>query len=336
MKPLYIWAGGKNKMIPKYKESPGIPYFGYDTYVEPFFGGGAMMIHIYENNPNIKKFVLNDINPEIVGLYTAIKNDVQNFLNECDVYCNHYLYLGRSKLTDEVTDEVKAKRKEYFYKIRQSYITDYPNWTKTKEAATLYFLMKTAFNGIFQSTIEAKGRFCTPAGLLNQKDKVYDVENVLEWNKFLQRVDIYSGDWKDCVDKIEGKAFYFFDPPYRDSFTQYGQDFTDAKALEVIEFSKKADLEGHLVMFCNRDAGDSFYTDNQGQLGIKYYDIKYTAGRRATEEDGSRTAKQAKEILLHSNTIQPVPKQEKQPKTKKNKKANKINNLHDQFFIEKA
>lgn len=278
-------------MIPKYTESPGIPYSGYDTYVEPFFGGGAMMIHIYENNPNIKKFILNDINPEIVGLYNAIKNDVQNFITECDVYCNQYLPLS------------KEKRKEYFYKIRKSYITDYPNWSKTKEAATLYFLMKTAFNGIFQSTIEAKGRFCTPAGLLNQKDKVYDVDNVLEWNKFLQRVDIYSGDWKDCVDKIEGKAFYFFDPPYRDSFTQYGQDFTDAKALEVIEFSKKADSEGHLVMFCNREAGDSFYVDNQGNLDIKYYDIKYTAGRRATESDGKRTAKQAKEILLHSKNI---------------------------------
>lgn len=278
-------------MIPKYTESPGIPYSGYDTYVEPFFGGGAMMIHIYENNPNINKFVLNDINPEIVGLYNAIKNDVQNFIAECDVYCNQYLPLS------------KEKRKEYFYKIRKSYITDYPNWSKTKEAATLYFLMKTAFNGIFQSTIEAKGRFCTPAGLLNQKDKVYDVDNVLEWNKFLQRVDIYSGDWKDCVDKIEGKAFYFFDPPYRDSFTQYGQDFTDAKALEVIEFSKKADSEGHLVMFCNREAGDSFYVDNQGNLDIKYYDIKYTAGRRATESDGKRTAKQAKEILLHSKNI---------------------------------
>lgn len=329
MKPLYIWAGGKNKMIPKYRESPGIPYSGYDTYVEPFFGGGAMMIHIAENNPNVKKFVLNDINPEIVGLYTAIKTDVQNFMAECDVYCNQYLPLD------------KKERKEYFYKVRQSYITDYPNWSKTKEAATLYFLMKTAFNGIFQSTIEAKGRFCTPAGLLNQKDKVYDKDNVLEWHTFLQKVDIYSGNWIDCCDKIEGKAFYFMDPPYRDSFTQYGQDFTDAKALEVIDFCKDADSKGHLVMFCNREAGDSFYIENKGQLGISYYDIKYTAGRRATESDGTRTAKQAKEILLHSNTITPVlqepkTKKDKKPKkTKENKKPNKINKLEHPLFSEK-
>lgn len=36
LKPLYMWAGGKNKMIPKYKENPGIPVRGYTTYVEPF------------------------------------------------------------------------------------------------------------------------------------------------------------------------------------------------------------------------------------------------------------------------------------------------------------
>lgn len=291
MKPLYIWAGGKNKMIPKYQVSPGIPYAGYDTFVEPFFGGGAMMIHIAQNNPTVKKFVLNDINTEIVNLYRVIKSDVSNFITECDTYCDKYLTLN------------KVKRKEYFYTIRKSYITDYPNWSATKEAATLYFLMKTAFNGIFQSTKEAKGRFCTPAGLLNQKNKVYDKNNVFEWHDFLQRVDIYSGDWKDCLHDIEGRAFYFFDPPYRDSFTQYNQDFTDEMALEVIDFSKKADKEGHLVMYCNRDAGDTFYTDNKGRLGIQYYDITYTAGRRATEANGTRSAKKATEILLHSPSI---------------------------------
>ena len=61
MKPLYMWAGGKNKMISKYLLSPGIPLAGYDTFVEPFFGGGAMMIWVNENNPNIKRFILNDI-----------------------------------------------------------------------------------------------------------------------------------------------------------------------------------------------------------------------------------------------------------------------------------
>ena len=292
MKPLYMWAGGKSKMIPKYIESPGIPYIGYDTFVEPFFGGGAMMIHIAQRNPRVKKFVLNDINTEIVGLYLAIKNDVNNFITECNILCEQYLPLN------------KEKRKEFYYKTRQSYVDDFGSWSNTKEAAVLYFLMKTCFNGIWQITKTSNGRFFTPCGLLNHTKQVYEKDNVLEWHAFLQNVDIYSGDWKDCVSKIEGRALYFMDPPYRDSFTQYGQDFPDTKHVDLIDFCKKADSEGHLVMYCNRDMEDSFYTDNQGQLGLSYYDVTYTAGRRATEEDEEKkeikTAKKAKEILLYS------------------------------------
>lgn len=301
MKPLYMWAGGKKKMIPKYTENPGIPTSGYDVFVEPFFGGGAMMIHMNQINPNIKRFVLNDINPEIVGLYRAIKTDHVQFMAHCDALCNKYLPMD------------KASRKSYFYDVRKEYTTDYQKWTPTQESATLYFLMKTAFNGIFQSTKEAKGRFCTPSGLLNHTTKVYDVDNVKEWHAFLQKVDIYSGDWSQCVDVGEDKAFFFFDPPYRDSFTQYGQVFTDQCHSDLIDYCHFKDAEGHVVFYCGRDTDDDFYTSRQGNLGLAKYPITYTAGRRATaeveQEDGTtatkKQAKAATEILLYSTKVLP-------------------------------
>jgi len=299
MKPLYMWAGGKNKMISKYVLNPGIPLSEYDTYVEPFFGGGAMMIYMYENNPNIKRFVLNDINKEIVGLYRTIKTSVIEFIRILDGLCNQYLPLS------------KEDRKKFYYDTRTQYTTEYQGWSSDKESAVLYFLMKTAFNGIWQSTIAAKGRFCTPSGLLNQTNKVYDKDNVMEWHAFLQKVDIYDGDWKECIDHASDRTLYFFDPPYRDSFTQYAQIFSDQQHLELIDFCKKADQAGQLVMYCNREAGDTFYTDNKGQLEITEYDIIYTAGRRSTKtvkEEGKkevnvREAKAAKEILLYSPAI---------------------------------
>ena len=291
MKPLYIWAGGKNKMIPKYQQDPGIPYQGYDTFVEPFFGGGAMMVHIYKNNPTVKKFVMNDINAEIVGLYTAIKTDVAVFLQRMDDLSAQYLPLN------------KTDRKKFYYDLRKEYTTNWTQWTKTVESATLYFLMKTGFNGIWQVNQQSNGRFATPSGLLNQTTKVYDKDNVLEWNVFLQKVDIFCGNWDACCEAIEGRAFYFMDPPYRDSFTQYGQSFDDNEHLKLIDFCKQADLNGHIAFYCNRDAGDSFYTNNQGHLGISYYDVTYTAGRRKKDETGTHQAKAAKEILLYSPSV---------------------------------
>ena len=150
MKPLYIWAGGKNKMIPKYELDPGIPLSGYDTYVEPFFGGGAMMIYIYKNNPSVQKFVMNDINAEIVGLYRAIKSDPHAFVNRMDTLEQQYLPLA------------KADRKKFYYALREQYTKHWTQWNSTEESATLYFLMKTGFNGIWQTTQTSNGRYATP------------------------------------------------------------------------------------------------------------------------------------------------------------------------------
>ena len=44
MKPLFMWAGGKKKLLKKYE--PHLPQ-DFDTYVEPFLGGGAMFIWAY-------------------------------------------------------------------------------------------------------------------------------------------------------------------------------------------------------------------------------------------------------------------------------------------------
>ena len=293
MKPLYMWAGGKNKMISKYLENPGIPTSGFDTFVEPFFGGGAMTIWVYENCPNVQRFVINDIKEELVGIYKAIKNDVDNFIKRMDVLEAQYLPLD------------KDKRKEWFYALRTPYATNTHSWNATDESATLYFLMKTAFNGIWQTTKRANGRFDTPFGLGNQTS-VYDKSNVLEWHDFLQKVDIHCGDWKNACVSVndDERAFYFFDPPYRDSFTSYGEGFTDDDHIALINYCKDRNTNGHVVFYCNRDdAQDGFFPKHKGQLQDSYFDITYTVGRKATEDDGERTAKSAKEILLHSKII---------------------------------
>lgn len=58
MKPFYMWAGGKTKTIKHYE--PIFPR-DFDSYVEPFFGGGA--IYAWLNNlGKLKNPVINDVN----------------------------------------------------------------------------------------------------------------------------------------------------------------------------------------------------------------------------------------------------------------------------------
>ena len=76
-KPLFMWAGGKTRMIKRYTESGLLPTIfdtSVDNYVEPFFGGGAMFLHI-NKILKPKTCTINDINPSIVNIYTTIKED---------------------------------------------------------------------------------------------------------------------------------------------------------------------------------------------------------------------------------------------------------------------
>jgi DNA adenine methylase len=276
MKPLFIWAGGKTKVLKHY--APFMPT-AFETYYEPFFGGGAMFVHVM-NTYQPKNVVINDINSDVVNIYKAIKTDLTEFQQRLDSLESQYLPLS------------KDDRKKFYFDTRHLHAWNYQEWSPTFEAATLYFLMKTGFNGIYQLNKNTNGRYGTPAGLLNQKDKVYDRDVLNWWHNALQNVTIKSGDWKDAVTH-DPNGFFFFDPPYRDSFADYGNGFGDEALTSLLDF---ADAQ-NLVFVANR-ADDDWFDDQSRSMQVHYFDITYTAGRRKKTEKGF-AAKKAREILLY-------------------------------------
>ena len=70
-KPLFIWAVGKNKMLNilySYLVSP--LEMSIKSYVEPFFGGGAMFIHMVKTH-RLENVWINDINADIISIYSS-------------------------------------------------------------------------------------------------------------------------------------------------------------------------------------------------------------------------------------------------------------------------
>ena len=275
-----MWAGGKNKMLKHYK--PYMPS-SVTSYCEPFFGGGAMFIYVMNTyTPSYAR--INDINSDIINIYRSIKNDLDEFLLRLNDLESQYMPLD------------KPARKKLYYDIRQTHAYDYKSWSKSYEAATLYFLMKTGFNGIFQINQNTNGRYGTPSGLLNQKKEVYNRDVIKWWHDVLQKTDIFSCDWKEVVDDCPENTFYFFDPPYRDSFADYGQGFSDDSLRELIKFCDNQSC----VMLSNRDDDDWFQNECRS-LNYDHFDIFYTAGRRKKTENGYN-AKKAREILLYKKS----------------------------------
>lgn len=278
MKPLFMWAGGKNKMLRHYE--PLMPN-QVNHYCEPFFGGGAMYIYV-QKTYKPKTAVINDINPDIVRIYECVKNNLQPFQKRLDALEAQYIPLS------------KEDRKKFYYDIRSEHAWDYKKYTGCEEAATLYFLMKTGFNGVFQINKNTNGRYGTPSGLLNQKTQVYDREVLQWWHGALQNTTIACRDWSQVVNGLPEDTFFFFDPPYRESFADYGNGFTDQQLQTLIAF---ADQQQN-VFLSNRDDEDWFANQNH-TLKVAHFPITYTAGRRKKNEDGTYEAKKAQEILLY-------------------------------------
>lgn len=276
IKPLFMWAGGKAKMLKFHK--PYLPT-SCDTYSEPFFGGGAMYLHV-QKVLQPRKCYINDVNAGIINIYRNVKENPTEFCNIVNTYQKQYLELD------------KVGRKKYYYDLRYEHAYNYESWSAVTEAATLYFLMKTGFNGIWQINKNTNNRYGTPCGLLNQKDKVYDEANVLAWSVLLQNTEIFCGDYSNCP---SGELNYF-DPPYRDSFADYGTNWGDAETERLLQHVNS--LEGK-VLFCNRCDGTDFFERRKGNLSLATFPVTYTAGRRKKVDDGFE-AKKATEVLLYS------------------------------------
>jgi DNA adenine methylase len=203
-------------------------------------------------------------------------------------------------LSEEYLPLSKEDRKKMYYELRQEHAYDYEKWDKATEAATLYFLMKTGFNGIWQINQNTNNRYGTPAGLLNQKEKVYDKSNVVEWNKALQKCVLTNLDFSLTLPYVDANAFVFLDPPYRGSFTNYGTKSDDEFQSTVVRHLDNCKKRGAYTLLSNRHIGDDFFLDNKGENEIVYFDVTYTAGRRKKTKEGFE-AKKAVEILMIGN-----------------------------------
>ena len=81
VKPFVKWAGGKgsllnqiNKYYPQSLKNGII-----DCYIEPFVGGGAVLIDILQNY-KVKEVYAFDINLDLINSYNVIQNNVDDLI----------------------------------------------------------------------------------------------------------------------------------------------------------------------------------------------------------------------------------------------------------------
>ena len=130
MRPIVKWSGGKKDEIKHFHHF--IPS-DISTYVEPFFGGGALFFHIEP-----KKAIVSDVHKELVDFYHSLKNgegeEIYNFLKE------------------------NPNTEDVYYRIRDEFEIKSP----LDNAKRFFYLRKTCFRGMLR--YNRNGKFNIPYG----------------------------------------------------------------------------------------------------------------------------------------------------------------------------
>ena len=263
MKPLYKWPGGKASELEIIRNN--IPK-GFNKYIEPFFGGGALFFDLsYENN------VINELNKEVVIFLSLIKKGMG-----IDIYNE------MSKLSND---------EKTYYEVRSSTaITD------LEVAVRFYYLRKTCFRGLVR--YNKSGGFNAAYGHY----KTYNFEELLDkrYEELLSNTIIMNDDFSKVFEENnKPDSFCFLDPPYHNAFSNYMSDgFTDERHIELARYFEKSNMKC-LMIIGKTDLIEELYDGYiVGEYGKKYLITKATDEERQSKED--RKIKENSHLIIRN------------------------------------
>ena len=273
VKPFVKWAGGKSSLIPQLTK-----YFPFELkngqiekYVEPFVGGGAVLIDILQKY-DVKQAYAFDINKDLINCYNVIKYKVEDLIQKLDKKEKEFLALD------------KDERQKYFYDIRteyNSYLLD--NEIDVKRASEFIFLNRTCFNGLYR--VNKNGKFNVPCGKY-KNPTICDSNNLRNLSKLLKNVVFAYGDYKESEKLVDENTFVYFDPPYRplsvtSGFTSYTkEDFNDEDQKELAKYYNKLNLKNAKLMLSNSNPKNTNENDNFFEKIYKGFNINEVSAKR--------------------------------------------------------
>lgn len=298
--PVLKWAGGKGQLLPQLRERypKGLEQGRLTTYIEPFFGGGAVFFDLIKSYQTLEQVYLCDVNPELVVLYSVIQKDVNALLAELRDLEASYLALG------------EEGRKACFYEVRDAFNLEHDTFTFefysaawVSRAAKTLFLNRTCFNGLFR--VNSKGYFNVPHGRY-KNPRVLNEVRLRAVNEALQRAEIRLGDFSQVAELVDDATFIYYDPPYRpisetSTFTSYAGEFNDDSQRRLAALYRELDSKGAKQLLSNSDptnyVADPFFDDLYWDFCIE----RINANRMINSKASKRGA--IREILVRNYEV---------------------------------
>lgn len=227
--PVLKWVGGKRQLLDTLR--PLLPKT-ISKYCEPFVGGGAMLFDLQP-----KKALVNDINSDLILVYTVIRDNVDELIQRLEQFEN---------------------TSEAFYAVRDwdRDLEKYEALSDVERAARVIYLNKTCYNGLYR--VNNAGEFNAPFG--NYKNpNIVNAPVLRAVNAYFNAAEITfsSVDYAELLKNVRRGTFVYLDPPYdpvsgTSSFTGYARGgFTRDDQIRLRECCDELNRRGVRFMLSN-------------------------------------------------------------------------------------
>lgn len=227
--PIMKWAGGKRQIMGELIER--LPP-DFNTYHEPFMGGGALFFKLCDLKGSMRS-VVSDINSDLIMLYQVVRDRKDELIRHL-----HGIGLGNNR--------------DDYYKAREMYNS--ATGSPLMKSALLIYLNRHGFNGLYR--LNSSGHYNVPFGRYINPSLPSD-EDINRASECLSRSSIRQGDFRTTLSDAESGDFVYLDPPYMpvsstSMFTSYSsKGFTWKDQEDLAEMVAELDRKGVMFLLSN-------------------------------------------------------------------------------------
>lgn len=233
VQPIIKWAGGKRWLV---KKAPELFPKEFNTYIEPFLGGGAVFFHLKP-----EKSILSDVNSELINTYNAVKENHKEIIVLLEAH-------------------QKKHSEEHYYFVRANEPEN-----KIEQAARMLYLNRTCWNGLYR--VNLKGKFNVPIG--TKLNILHDIDSFSDVSNLLNKATINISDFEKTIDLAKENDFLFIDPPYtvkhnENGFIKYNENlfsWNDQVRLRDAVIRAKSRKTKIIVLNANHESIRDLYKD---------------------------------------------------------------------------
>ena len=238
-RPFLKWAGNKYRIIDRVREA--LPEG--KRLVEPFAGSCAVFL-----NTDYDQYLINDNNPDLIHLYSILKEDGAAFIKKCRYY-----------FTPRFNTE------EQYYKLREKF-----NKTndKHKRAVLFVYLNRHGYNGLCRYNL--KGGYNVPFG--RYKSPYFPENEMLTFHIKAQKAEFVLSSFEQIIQTAKKGDVIYCDPPYvplsaSANFTSYSKGgFNMEKQQQLADLAKVTSEKGIPMLISNHNTNFTRTAYNKAKI----------------------------------------------------------------------